>query len=314
MKSEPDSNAFLFQAYRVAKLIAVSSVSLVAFIISLVALDVSKGHWWVDIKIPLFATVLTILFIIIVFSIFAISLSLILKQTLDSRSFYRNEARGLKSLVSNLTDLAFNDSITGIPNSNKLKLVIRDMLFDKPRCLILLDLKNFGLINKRHNHWVGDEYLRRFAQLVADSGRRNEYLFKSRPLEDTKEKDLPTTKDEVKAFRKNSGGDEFFMLIEGSVIDALGYLNRLMKRAPEFEKMALDVIGENHPFGFCAGVVSIAVNESYESVTKRVSHCLGLTLEDESKMVVYWIKSELPTNLTSFQKSILAETEAQFKK
>jgi hypothetical protein len=33
---------------------------------SLVALDVTKGHWWVDVKIPLYAAVFIIAFVTII--------------------------------------------------------------------------------------------------------------------------------------------------------------------------------------------------------------------------------------------------------
>jgi|RhiMethySRZTD1v2_1073278.scaffolds.fasta_scaffold00148_4 GGDEF domain-containing protein len=308
MKEDRESASFLSRAYQIAKLIAVTLASVVAFVISLIALDLSKGHWWVDIRLPLYGVTIIITAVVAVCAALCIWLALVVKDALDSRSFYRNESKSLRSMVSMLQDLAYNDSITGIPNSNKLREDMKVMTFDKPRCLILLDLENFGVINKKYNHWVGDEYLRRFSQMVTDSGRRNEFLFKIRPLTDSRE----NPENEVKAFRKNSGGDEFFMLLEGTVMDGLGYLNRLIKRGGEFERMAMEIMKERHRFGFCAGVVSIAVNESYESVSKRVSHCLGLALEEGSRRKVYWIESEMPKNLTPIQRKILEETEQLF--
>jgi hypothetical protein len=314
MTEDSESSSFLSRTYKLAKLIAVGTASVVGFIISLIALDVSKGHWWVDVKFPLYGVVLIVTAVFVVCAGVSIWLVVVVRTALDSRSFYRNEAKSLKAKVSTLRDMAYTDSITGIPNSNKLKEDV-EKLHDTGRCLVLLDLKNFGEINKKYNHWVGDEYLRRFSQMVTDSGRRNEFLFKSRPM-----KDLQKTPgeerigDEVKAFRKNSGGDEFFILLDGSIVDGLGYLNRLIKRAGAFEQMAFDIMGERRAFGFSAGVVSIAYGESFESVSKRVSECLGLALEKDSRRGVYWIKSELPTDLTAVQKKLLEETDLLFGK
>jgi GGDEF domain-containing protein len=313
MEDDRESSAFLGRAYKIAKLIAVATASVAGFVISLVALDVTKGHWWVDVKIPLYAAVFIVVFVVIACALASIVALLVARDARSALSYYRNKSKGLEATVSTLRDLAYNDPITGIPNSNKLKQDINAGERKTPHCLVLFDLQNFGEINKKYNHWVGDEYLRKFSQMVSNAGRRNEYLFKSRPF---KESEKPTDegdrKDEVKAFRKNAGGDEFYILLEGTIVDGLGYLNRLAKRANEFERMSLKVLGEPHPFGFSAGVVSVAYGESFESVNKRVSECLGVALEKGSRRRVYWIESEMPEQITSFQKKILEETDTLF--
>lgn len=312
MTEDPESSSFLSQAYKIAKFIAVTVASFTGFIISLVALDVSKGHWWMDVKFPLYAVAFAITAIVAVFTFAAIWLTLVLKRALDALSYYRSKSKNLEAVVSTLRDLAYNDSITGIPNSNKLKLVLEKNVNAKGRCLILLDLKKFGEINKAYNHWIGDEYLRRFAQMVSDSGRRNEFLFKRRPPELPGKPYEEDQQKEVTAFRKNSGGDEFFILLEGSTVDGLGYLNRLIKRAGEFEQMALDIMGRRFPFGFYAGVITVAYDETYESASKRVAECLGLALEEGAKRCVYWIESELPENITAMQRNVVEETVKLF--
>jgi hypothetical protein len=106
----------------------------------------------------------------------------------------------------------------------------------------------------------------------------------------------------------------FTFFLEGTIIDGLGYLNRLFKRANEFEQMSFDVLGARHPFGFSAGVVSVAYDEFFESVNKRVSECLGVAIEEGSRLRVYWVESEMPERITPFQKKILEETDALFGK
>jgi GGDEF domain-containing protein len=313
MSEDPESSTFLGRAYRIAKLIAVATGSVAALIVSVVALDVSKGHWWVDIKVPLYAVVLAGAAFFVVCAFVIIALTVVLRDALNAVSVYRNESKNLRATVSKLQKLAYNDPITGIPNSNQLK----DEIEKRPlpdRCLILLDLENFGQINKKYNHWVGDEYLRRFAEMVGSSGRRNEYLYKSRPLgtpEQNEEKQL-SARQVARAFRKNSGGDEFFIVLEGTVVDALGYLIRLWKRAAEFEAMSFDVMNARHRFGFYAGIVPIALNESFDSVSKRVSECLGLALEDDGRQWVYWVETDIPKGLDSFQTKIVEEAKKVF--
>jgi hypothetical protein len=64
------------------------------------------------------------------------------------------------------------------------------------------------------------------------------------------------------------------------------YLNRLHRRAGDFEQMAVDVLGSPHRFGFRAGLTSVGYTEKYETAAKRVlrharkgprdARCLGL--------------------------------------
>ena len=133
MKEDRESASFLSRAYQIAKLIAVTLASVVAFVISLIALDLSKGHWWVDIRLPLYGVTIIITAVVAVCAALCIWLALVVKDALDSRSFYRNESKSLRSMVSMLQDLAYNDSITGIPNSNKLREDMKVMTFDKPK-------------------------------------------------------------------------------------------------------------------------------------------------------------------------------------
>jgi GGDEF domain-containing protein len=310
MDNDRDSSDLLERAYKIAKLIAITTASVAGFVVSLVALDVTKGHWWVDVKIPLYATVFIVVFVLIVSALASIGAVLVARDARGSMSFYRNKSRTLEDKMSALRDLAYNDPITGIPNSNKLQKDI-DEGSDEDRCLVLLDLENFGEINKKYNHWIGDEYLRRFAHMVSSSSRRNEFLFKSRPLNADAE---PRPKDEVKAFRKGSGGDEFYILLEGTIIDALGYLNRLIKRKPEFEQMSFEVMKARHPFGFSAGVVSVGYGESFKSVNEHVSECLGHATEKGAQRKVYWFKTQMPERITESQRNVLDETDRLFRK
>jgi uncharacterized membrane protein len=119
MTEDPESSSFLSRTYKLAKLIAVGTASIVGFIISLVALDVSKGHWWVDVKFPLYGVVLIVTAVFVVCAGVLIWLVVVVRTALDSRSFYRNEAKSLKAKVSTLRDMAYTDSSPGfrIPTS-----------------------------------------------------------------------------------------------------------------------------------------------------------------------------------------------------
>jgi GGDEF domain-containing protein len=181
---------------------------------------------------------------------------------------------------------AFYDVLTGVPNSRYLEHLLNDEP-RKPsddRCLILLDLENFGEINKKHNHWKGDAYLSTFAAKLLDSSRRNEYVIKRRPLQEGDNL-------EIQAFRRNAGGDEFYILLKGPFVDGLGYLNRLHGRADEFNKMAVKVLGSPHRFGFRAGLTSVLDTEGYKTAAQRVCVMLGKA-QEKSNVSVYWAPEE----------------------
>lgn len=221
----------------------------------------------------------------------AVSQQQLAKLASDETAAARSKVTNLEKVVAGLEELAFYDPLTGIPNSNFLARLLRQrQVRSGPRCLVLLDLRDFGSINKVHNHWKGDEYLSRFAAMVTESGRRNEHLVKLRPLVDERVLKEPL---DIQAFRKSSGGDEFFILLNGTIIDGLGYLNRLMARAPEFDQMADDVLHAPHPFGFQAGLTAIAPSESYATASKRVMTVLGKAKE-RSLFSVNWLPYEMP--------------------
>ena len=311
-EDETTTFQYLTKTYRVVRIIALGVVSLVGLLVSIAALDITISPKWTAVSVPLYAVGIFCLVVLALCTIALTWTSILLRNALGAASFYRNKSEKLASLVAGLEDLAYFDPITGAPNSNALR---RDLQRQQPgaRCLILLDLRNFGEINKKFNHWKGDEYLRNFTQMVTATSRRNEYLFKRRPFKYDDSKPVHADTDDVKAFRKNSGGDEFYILLEGSIAEGLGYLNRLKRRANDFEEMARRILRAEHTFDFQAGLVAIAPNESFDSVAERVSQCLGLAMAPENPLSVYWIDEEMPKLLPgSIEASNVETAKKQF--
>lgn len=289
MERDPEQTFdFLARTYRVVRVIALGVVSLVGVLVTVIALDVRVSDRWTTIQIPLYVFTIVAVALILLLGVPAVIMSVLLRESIQNTSYFRSKAAHLEDAVRGLESLAYNDPITGIPNSNALKRELEWSKDESRRCLILLDLNNFGSINKRFDHWTGDEYLRRFSEMVSKSGRRNEFLFKLRPDD---EDETPTPSNErAKTFRKNTGGDEFYVLLEGTVLDGLGYLSRLQREKSKFEVMSMDLLGEDHPFGFTAGVIALAPRENYGNAIKRVSRCQALTRPGSS---VYWYEAEL---------------------
>jgi diguanylate cyclase (GGDEF)-like protein len=78
-----------------------------------------------------------------------------------------------------LREVAFRDSLTGIPNRAAYQgLADGYEGDDRPAVVLFLDLDGFKAVNDRFGHDVGDRVLRDVAQAVAGALREDEYVFR----------------------------------------------------------------------------------------------------------------------------------------
>ena len=82
---------------------------------------------------------------------------LLWRDSMKVSSFYRSKAINLTATVEGLKELSYTDPITGVPNSKARQTELVRSAERARRCLIMLDLKNFGHVNERHDHSFGDE-------------------------------------------------------------------------------------------------------------------------------------------------------------
>lgn len=285
MERDPDRTyIFTVRAYGAFKWVFGTVGAVAAFLISLAALKFTVNPVWLNARFPLWAVALVCLGLGLVFLLLAVAGFLLVKDALLASSAFKGRAEGLAAAFGELEALAYIDPITGIENTAGLSRRLAQTSDQLNRVLILLDLKRFGKVNKKFNHWKGDEYLRAFAKAISDESRRSEYVFKDRSTV----VNVGNTSAGVRAFRKASGSDEFFVLLNGDIGDALGYLNRLIRRRAEFEAMSRRILGGRHPFGLRAGIIPVAPGESLESVVQRASECLVLTRDARATLDVYW--------------------------
>ena len=189
------------------------------------ALNLTINRAWTDITVPLWIPAVVVPGVLILTAGCVIYMYLRFRQVFRSASYWQRYAANLKAMVYRLENLAYFDPVTGLPNSNALERALKSENLDD-RCLILMDLRNFGQVNKDYGHWKGDEYLRRFSQLIHDDSRRNEHIYRDRPK--VTDEGLPTRHwGAFRSFRRSQGGDEFYILVFGTVVDGLGYLNRI---------------------------------------------------------------------------------------
>lgn len=79
-------------------------------------------------------------------------------------------------LMSKMWTLAITDELTGLYNRRYFTLRLREEIqraerYDKPMCLVMLDLDGFKELNQSHGHLVGDEVLTQVSAVVRRSLR-----------------------------------------------------------------------------------------------------------------------------------------------
>lgn len=180
-----------------------------------------------------------------------------------------NGEAALAEAVSLLEDIRYFDPTTGIPNSAALERDLAPggrMSGGGSRCLIKLDLEDFGRINKEAGHWAGDEYLRRFAAAVYRATRRDEAFY-----------------------RRSQGADEFYILLRGDILSGLGYLTRLDERAGEFDDMAR-ALGARYRFSFRAALIPLSPGEDLAHAEKRLDPLFVRVSANNRRYRVDWAK------------------------
>lgn len=80
-----------------------------------------------------------------------------------------------------LSQLAYYDALTGLPNKHRLKEFLTKELEKKERtnkALLLINCKNFRLINLTYGYEYGDELLKELSKRIQDLGDENNILFR----------------------------------------------------------------------------------------------------------------------------------------
>jgi GGDEF domain-containing protein len=180
--------------------------------------------------------------------------------------------------------LRFLDIVTGIPNQLKWERDVADLSKrddPAPRYqMIMIDLDNFREVNRKYGYEKGDEVIRRFAQSVFNSMRRNEEIYKNLMRN---EDDQPVTIEErwQRIYRKYTGGDEFIFVIAGDQAEAVGFLVRLVKDLlPKInEDVARFILDESPRLSFHAGMCEWIDGDEPQDVLRRLQECLRIATD-----------------------------------
>jgi diguanylate cyclase (GGDEF)-like protein len=115
-----------------------------------------------------------------------------------------------------MANQAMSDALTGLPNRRALDArlendVQRSERYQHQFAVLMIDLDGFKAINDTFGHGVGDEVLRQYAQFLAHSQRKSDFLARY-------------------------GGDELMMILpETNLEDAVQIAGRIKDRMTEFE-------------------------------------------------------------------------------
>ncbi len=148
------------------------------------------------------------------------------RELIDFRHNYNAMVQKVSESNKKIELLAYNDTVTGLPNREKFQQLVCDVLGeDEIGSLILIDLDDFKEINDTHGHDVGDEFLRACASkllLVAE---------KTGPFGTGKYSGSVLDKPSVARI----GGDEFTILIPGLTgeVEINVFLDALRKELSE---------------------------------------------------------------------------------
>lgn len=143
------------------------------------------------------------------------------------------------------------DEKTKLPNERRGMIEIRKLCRmvaeerEKACCLIYFDLEGFKQINVRGMSWRGDIAIKLFARRLYARMRRDEKMF---------------------AWRRNTGGDEFLLLLRGREHEGtLGFLASVHRQTMQAFSEEVRILLSDPTFptvGFRAGIVEISVDDA----------------------------------------------------
>lgn len=111
--------------------------------------------------------------------------------------------------------LSITDSLTGLPNRRELDLVLTKAVDQAKRTgkslsVGIVDLDDFSDVNNSLGHAVGDEVLRRVAEILTEQLRGSDFVFKGRADE---QRESDPTNDENTNTVSRFGGEEFVITL-----------------------------------------------------------------------------------------------------
>jgi len=203
---------------------------------------------------------------ITIFILFA--MASLIKRFIDQAKKVEQTYITLKEAESELVFLAYNDSLTGLPNRKSFYEKITESLLlaersstEKLRALLLIDLNKFKQVNDTLGHNIGDQLLMEVSNRLKDCLRRSDYVFRI-------------------------GGDEFSIVLNklNSEIDISRVANKIINA------ISSPFFIENHEI-FLGSSIGIGIypkdGQDIDTLIKCVDAALFEAKKENNKFVFY---------------------------
>lgn len=236
-------------------------------------------------------------------------------RALDAQVEYRDQT--ITTLQRHLHDARqfnFLDVVTGIPNEAKWKNDIDEFAAKAsagtPRQVALIDLVGFGRLNDELGYSKVDKILRYLAQSLEESMRKNEGLYKRHLVDNAM---LPN-----RIYRKYPGGDEFYVVAEGSEAGMLGLLTRLQRLiTARLDKHISDNIAQTREplrIRFSGAVCQLYRGEEPSMVTQRLEDYLRSTRYPDATRRLNWESGKTSADFPagSVDRNLYEQAELEF--
>ena len=128
------------------------------------------------------------------------------KESEQAINHLKAEAHRFNAKLEQVEESASRDVLSGLYNRLSVETQIeRRIDSGAPFCIAIIDINRFKRVNDEHGHLVGDELLRQFAANVQSAVRSTDVIGRW-------------------------GGDEFILVMDGTLHDGLAQLDRLTSR------------------------------------------------------------------------------------
>ncbi len=182
--------------------------------------------------------------------------------------YVRAQRVGLRAGAHSARQLALEDTLTSLGNRRAFDEALRSEIgrtrrAASPMSLALLDLDGFKNVNDIHGHVVGDEYLRRFADIVRESVRTGDRCFRW-------------------------GGDELAVLFPDTPIDEAEAVCARVASAVRATNASTD---EEPRLGVTYGVTELAAGVDEVAVVRAADSALMAQKESKSRRGARFVRA-----------------------